>query len=194
MTPNLVDDTATRSPAVLPRPGRGARWRWAAPRGALVGGGILATVLGLGAIAGTANGVAASTPSRAPAGGPPGTSGTAWTNRPGRASPGGVRPTVAGRITAVHGEDITVAIMGGPGTSRAARTATVVYSATTSFKVISSKSGTATASNSSSLKVGDFVAVRGTRHGNTITASAVVVGGGPPVTGPPRGRGAQGSG
>ncbi len=188
MTPNLVDDTATQSPAVLPRPGRGARWRWAPPRGALVGGGILATVLGLGAIAGTASGAAASTPPRAPSGGPPGTTGTAGTNRPGGAIPGGVRPTAAGRITAVHGEDITVAIIGGPGPSKAARTTTVVYSATTSFKVVSSKSGTATASSSSSLRVGDFVAVRGTRHGNTIAASAVVVGGGPPMTPPPHGR------
>ena len=152
MTPNLVDDSAAQSPAVLPRPGRGARWRWAAPRGAPVGGGILATVLGFGAIAGTASGAPASNPPRAPSGAPPGTTGNADTNRPGGAIPGGVRPTVSGRITAVHDEDITVAIMGGPVPSKAPRTATVVYSATTSFKMVSSKSGTATASSSSSLR------------------------------------------
>ena len=194
MTEDLADDTATRPAAVLPRPGRGARWRWAAPRRALVGGGILAAVLSLGTVAGAAGGTTANTRPRLPPGGAPGTPRTVGSTPPARATPGGIRPTVAGRITALHGQDITVAVSGGPGRSHAATTATVVYSATTSFKAVSSKSGTATTASSSALKVGDFVAVRGTRHGNTVTASAVVVGGGPPAGSPRSGRAALRSG
>ena len=193
MSEDLADDTATRPLAALPRPGRGARWRWSAPRRALVGGGILATVLSLGTVAAAAGTTSASTRPRLPPGGAPGKSGTAGPTGPGSATTGGIRPTVAGRITELHGHDIVVAAPGGPGRSNAATT-TVVYSATTSFKAVSSKSGTATASSSSALKVGDFVAVRGTRHGNTVTASAVVVGGGPPAAPPRRGRGALHSG
>ncbi len=194
MSEDLADDTATRPlAAALPRPGRGARWRWSAPRRAFVGGGILATVLSLGTVAGAAGTTSASTRPRVPPGAPPGKSGTAGPTGPGSATTGGIRPTVAGRITALHGRDIVVAVPDGRGRSSTATT-TVVYSATTSFKAVSSKSGTATTSSSSALKVGDFVAVRGTRHGNTVSASAVVIGAGPPAAPPRRGRAALRSG
>ncbi len=175
MIPESDDDTVTHPRTGLPRPRRGARWRWAAPRGALVGGGVLAAVLGLGAAAG-----AATNNSPRPAGAAPGASGARGTSPPGGATLGGGRPTVAGRITAIHGDDITVAVRAAPGRSGAPTTATVVYSGATSFKVVSAKSRTASASSSSALKVGAFVAVQGTRHGDTVEASAVVFGVGPP--------------
>ena len=175
MIPESDDDTITHPRTGLPRPRRGARWRWAAPRGALVGGGVLAAVLGLGAAAG-----AATNNAPRPAGGAPGASGTRGTSPPGGATLGGGRPTVAGRITALHGDDITVAVRAGPGRSGTPTAATVVYSGATSFKVVSAKSRTASASSPSALKVGAFVAVQGTRHGDTVDASAVVFGIGPP--------------
>jgi hypothetical protein len=89
-----------------------------------------------------------------------------------------------------------VALPRGPdGRSNAATTtATVVYSASTTFKHLSAKSGAVTASGPAGLKVGEFIAVQGTRHGNTVSASAVVAGGGPPPVTPPRGRTAPRSG
>ena len=175
MIPESDDDTITHPRTGLPRPRRGARWRWAAPRGALVGGGVLAAVLGLGAAAG-----AATNNAPRPAGGAPGASGTRGTSPPGSTTLGGGRPTVAGRITALHGDDITVAVRAGPGRSGTSTAATVVYSGATSFKVVSAKSRTASVSSPSALKVGAFVAVQGTRHGDTVDASAVVFGIGPP--------------
>ncbi len=184
MIPESVDDTVTDPRPGLPRPRRGARWRWAAPRGALVGGGVLAAVLGLGpaATAATKN------PPR-PSGGAPGAPSIRGTSPPGGATVGGGRPTVAGRITALHGDDITVAVYTGPGRSGTSTTATVVYSGATTFKVVSAKSRTAAASSAAALKVGAFVAVQGKRHGDTIDASAVVFGIGPP-TAPTSSRGA----
>jgi hypothetical protein len=100
-----------------------------------------------------------------------------------------------GRITALHGKEIILTVPRRPGRSTStATTATVTYSATTTFKVFSAKSGTATASSPTALKVGEFVAVQGTRHGNTVNASAVVLGSGPPPGTPPRDRSAPPNG
>ena len=140
-TPRGDDDTA------LPTPRQDSRWRWSRPRRALVAGGVLAAVVGLG-VAGTA-GTAGAT----------GTGGAPSARSPG----GGARPTVAGKITALSGDDITVE------TTRDA-TVTVVYSSRTTFQ----NGGTAT--SASALKVGDFVGVQGTESDGTVTASTVMVG------------------
>jgi hypothetical protein len=110
-------------------------------------------------------------------------------------APGGGRPALFGRITALHGQNITVAVPRGPGRSDTpTTTATVVYSATTTFKVLSVKSATATASSPTALKIGVFVAAQGTQHGHTSDASAVVLGSGPLASTPPRERAAPLSG
>ena len=140
----------------LPRPRRGARWRWSRPHRALVAGGALAAVLSLGAATGAG---AATTTS--------GNSGGAAQGRP----PGGgmARPTVSGKITALSGDDITVAT--GETTS-----VTVVYSSSTTFKANPGPSG-GTTSSASALKVGDFIGVQGTKNGDgSVTATSVTIG------------------
>jgi hypothetical protein len=148
--------------AGLPTPPRASRWRWANGRRAAVGGGVLAAVLSLGSVSA---GAATTHGTKPPAG------------SSGRAGPGhGHRsPTAAGKITALSGDDITIS-------SRGAATEVVVYSSTTTFRTAS---GTATASD---LKVGDFIAVEGSRNGAkqvaatriTISTRAPgVMGGGP---------------
>jgi hypothetical protein len=84
------------------------------------------------------------------------------------------KPTAAGKITALSGDNITIA-------DRDKTTETVVFSATTTFRTMS---GTTT---SSSLKVGDFIAVNGTKSSDgTVTATSVMVGA------PPMGKGGPG--
>jgi hypothetical protein len=93
--------------------------------------------------------------------------------------PAGPRPTVAGKITALSGDDVTVQTLG-------RTTTTVVYSSGTTFKSVSGSKGATSASGASALKVGAFVAVHGIKNGDgTVTASSVVIGGGPPPAGAP---------
>jgi Domain of unknown function (DUF5666) len=167
-----------RGEAALPRPQRGSRWRWSRPRRALAAGGVLAAVVGLGVGAGSAAGAATTTPSR---------SGGAAHGAP----PGGLgRPTVAGQVTAVNGNDITVET----GTKSSV---TVVYSSGTTFTT-----GGGTSSSASALKVGDFIGVTGTEDSDgSVTATALMIGrppkgrpGGAPKGGtPPSGAGAPGA-
>jgi hypothetical protein len=146
----------------LPRPRRGSRWRWATPRRTLLAGGAMATALAVGV--GASGAGAATTPGRPPAG---------THGRP----PAGSRPTVAGKITALHGDDVTVQTQG-------RSTTTVVYSSGTTFESVSGSKGATSASSASALKVGAFIAVHGTKNGDgTVTASSVVIGGGPPRAG-----------
>ena len=137
----------------LPRPRPGSRWRWSRPRQALVAGGTLAAVLGLG----VATSAGAATTS--------GNTGAAHGRPPG----GMARPTVAGKITALSGDDITVE------TSSEA-SVTVVYSSGTTFETNPGPKR-ATTSSASALKVGDFIGVQGTKNSDsTVTASTVVIG------------------
>ncbi len=147
-TPSAGDGTE------LPRPRRGAHWRWSRPRRALVAGG---------------------TPGRRPG---PGrrhrgrrrgghhTSAPAAHGRP----PGGLaRPTVAGKITALSGDDITVE-------TNATTSVTVVTAESTKFETDSGPGGGST-SSASTLKVGDFIGVEGTKNSDgTVTATTVMIG------------------
>ena len=91
--------------------------------------------------------------------------------------PGGARPTVAGRITALSGHAITVRTRNDTAT-------TVDYSASTTFTLLSAQ-GTSSTTSASALKVGAFIGVRGTTQSNgTVSASRIVV-----STGPPGGQG-----
>jgi hypothetical protein len=140
----------------LPSPRRGSHWRWSGPRRALTAGGVLAAVLGLGVATGASAGAATGTS---------GNTGAAHGRPPG----GMARPTVAGKITALSGDDITV-------TTNAKTTVTVVYSSTTTFKTNPGPSG-GSASSASALKVGVFVGVQGTKNSDgTVTASTVMIG------------------
>ena len=147
-------DDGTELP--LPRPRRGSHWRWSRPRRALVAGGTLAAVLGLGLATGTATGAGAATT----------TSGAAARGRP----PGGMaRPTVAGRITALSGDDITLQ-------SNASTSVTVVSTSSTKFETDPGPGGDTT-SSASALKVGDFVGVQGAKNSDgTVTATTVTIG------------------
>jgi Tfp pilus assembly protein PilW len=138
----------------LPRPRRGSRWRWSRPRQALVAGGTLAAALGLG----VATGAGAAPTS--------GTTGAAAHGRP----PGGVaRPTVAGKVTALRGDDITVETHG-------QASVTVVISSHTAFETDPGPNG-GTTTSAAALKVGDFVGVQGTNNSDgTVTAATVVMG------------------
>ena len=181
MVPEASDMSGADLGIGLPQPRPGARWRWAAPRGALVGGGVLAAVLAVGPVAGAAT----NTRPDSSSGTIPGTGG-APPSAPARATGVAGRPTVSGRITALQGDDIRLEIRTGPGpsgtgTSATTTTATVVYSDTTTFNAVSVRSHTTAASSPSALKVGAFVAVDGTKHGDIIDASSVVIGGGPPA-------------
>jgi uncharacterized protein DUF5666 len=145
-------DDGTELP--LPRPRRGSHWRWSRPRQALVAGGTLAAVLGLGLAAGAGAGAATTTSGAAAHGRPPG---------------GMARPTVAGKITALSGDDITLQ-------SNASTSVTVVSTSSTKFETDPGPGG-GTTSSASALKIGDFVGVQGTRNSDgTVTATTVTIG------------------
>jgi hypothetical protein len=141
----------------LPRPHRGSRWRWSRPRQALAASGVLAAVLGLGVATGAGAGAAT----------PP----AEHTGTSGRGGPSGgmARPAVTGKITALHGDDITVQ-------TNARASVTVAFSSSTTFKADPGPTG-GTTSSASALKVGDFVGVQGaTNSDNTVTATTVTIG------------------
>ena len=161
----------------LPQPRGNARWRWSTSHRTLVAGGTLAAVIGLGA--GAAG--AATSGTSAGSGHPP-----AGSRAPAGAT--GARPTVAGKVTGLNGDDMTLQ-------TRGDKSVTVIYSSSTTFKTMSGTRGSAASSTSSAtaLKVGDFVGVEGTKNANgTISASAVTIGTGMPSggrAGPPGGKG-----
>jgi hypothetical protein len=165
-TPSADDGTE------LPTPRRGARWRWARPRRALVAGGTLAAVLGLGVATGAAAGAATTSPNAGAA-------------APGRLPGGLARPTVAGKITALSGDDITIE-------TNATTPVTVVSTASTTFES-NQEPSLGTTSSASALKVGDFIGVKGNKNSDgTVTATTVMIGrpprmgkGGTPPTGAP---------
>jgi hypothetical protein len=79
------------------------------------------------------------------------------------------RPTVAGQVTALSGDDITVE-------TNAKSAVTVVSSSGTTFRTGAGPGG-GTASSASALKVGDFIGVTGTKNSDgSVTATAVVIG------------------
>jgi hypothetical protein len=119
----------------------------------------LAAILSLGSVAAGAASNGTNPPAGAPKGAPPAGTG---------------RPTAAGQITALSGTDITVQ-------ERDKTSETIVFSSSTTFRTMS---GTTT---SSALKVGDFIAVLGTKNPDgTVTATSVMTGA------PPNGRGGPG--
>ena len=155
MTPNL-STTPSPTRAGLPRPRRGARWRWAAAAGRP------RRWRRPGRRAGPRRQLQRrprSTPPR-PSGEPPARRAprhvAAWRRDRWWRPPHGRRPDHRTPRRRHHGGG-----HGGPGRSGTSTTTTVVYSAATTFKVVSAKSGTATASSASALKVGDFVARAG---------------------------------
>jgi len=141
----------------LPRPRRGSRWRWSRPHQALVAGGALAAVLSFGVGTGAAGAATTSSgDNRGVAHGRP---------------PGGgmARPTVSGKITALNGDDITVETDGKTSVS-------VAYSSSTTVKANPGPSG-GTTSSASSLRIGDFIGVQGTKNSDgSVTASSVTIG------------------
>jgi hypothetical protein len=156
-TPSAHDGTE------LPNPRPGSRWRWSRPRRALVAGGTLAAVLGLG----VATGAGAATTS--------GNTG-AHTRLPG----GQARPTVAGKVTTLSGDDITVE-------TNAKASVSVVSSSGTTFETDPGPNG-GTKTSASALRVGDFIAVQGTTSSDgTVTATTIVIGR-PPGSGSRPGR------
>jgi hypothetical protein len=158
MTNDAVDEPALFTGAPLPRPPRGSRWRWSTPRTALAAGGALAAVLALG----TSTAGAATSASAPPAG----------AHRP--PPSGAAHPAVAGKITAISGNDITVR-------TRAKATTTVVVSSATTYRTLLGPKGSPSSASVSSLKVGDLIGVQGTRNSDgTVTATAVMTSTGPP--------------
>ncbi len=159
----------------LPRPHRDSRWRWSRRGQAVVAGGALAAVLGLGVGTGAAAAAGASATS--------GNSGGATRDR---APAGMARPTVAGTVTALSGNTVTVE-------THAGRSFTVVTSSSTTYKTNSGPGGSTT-SDASALKVGAVIGVQGTKHtGGTVTATTVVIGRPPQIRRGPAWR-ATGSG
>ena len=160
MKNDAEDEPALSTGAPLPRPPRGSRWRWSTPRTALAAGGALAAVLALGA---SAAGAATSTSTAAPP------AGAQW-QPPAGAAP----PAVVGKITAIRGNDVTVQ-------TRAKATTTVVVSSTTTYRTLTGPKGSPSSAGASSLEVGDFIGVQGTRNSDgTVTATAVLTSTGPP--------------
>ena len=150
---SLDTPDATGRDSALPRPAAGSRWRWATSRRALVGGGVLAATLGLGSAAG------ASTANSAPPSSPA---------HHGRPPAGKQRPTTIGKVTAVSGDTITIQSRGG--TSR-----TVTFASTTTFRTTT---GTLT---SNAVKVGDFIAVKGTTNSDgSVSATTIMISPSPP--------------
>lgn len=166
---SLDPPDAAGTDSSLPRPAVGSRWRWATSRRALVGGGVLAATLGLGGAAAGAATANSAPPSPAHHGRPP-------AGRP--------RPTTIGKVTAVSGDTITIQSRGG--TSR-----TVTFASTTTFRTTT---GTLT---SNAVKVGDFIAVKGTTNSDgSVSATTIMISPNPPGPmgqggsgGPPRGQG-----
>ena len=159
--------------AGLPRPHRESRWRWSRRGQAVVAGGALAAVLGLGVATGAAAATSAST-----------TSGNGGGAARGRPPAGMARPTVAGTVTALSGNTVTVE-------THAGALVTVVTSSSTTYKTNSGRNGPAT-SNASALKVGAFIGVQVTKNTDgTVTATTVVIGRLPQMGRglPPRGTG-----
>jgi hypothetical protein len=155
-TPN---DEPALTTAHLPQPRGSARWRWSAPRRVAVAGGAMAAVLGLGAgVAGAATSSnASSSRSSAPS-----------SSAPSGHAPSGSRPTLGGKITALSADDITVKTSDGSAL-------TVVYSSKTTFTSMSGK-GSSNHASASSLKVGEFIGVRGTKSGSTVSATSIMIG------------------
>ncbi len=90
------------------------------------------------------------------------------------------RPTVAGKITALSGDDITVE-------TDTTTSVTVVSTASTKFESNPGPTG-GTTSSASALKVGDFIGVQGTKNSDgTVTATTVMIG-----RAPQRGNGGRG--
>jgi hypothetical protein len=162
-------DESTVTTAHLPQPRGSARWRWSAPGRAAVAGGTMAAVFGLGA--GVAGATSSSASSSVSSSGSASGAATAPAG-PGQ-RPSGTRPTVAGRITALSGNAITLR-------TRDNSTTTVDYSAATTFASLSAK-GTTSTTSAAALKVGAFVGVRGAAQSNgTVSASRITVSPGPP--------------
>jgi hypothetical protein len=126
----------------------------------MVAGGALATVLGLG----VATGAAAATGTSAGA-----TSDNSGSPTQGRPPAGMARPTVAGTVTALSGNTVTVE-------TNAKRSVSVVTSSSTTYKSNPGPNGAAT-SSASALKIGAFIGVQGTKNADgTVTATTVVIG------------------
>jgi hypothetical protein len=124
----------------------------------MVAGGTLVAVLGLSVT--TSAAAAANTNANA-------TSGNSGSAR-GRPPTGMVRPTVAGKVTALSGNTVTVE-------TNAKQSVTVVTSSSTTYKTNPGPNGTTT-SSASALKVGGFIGVQGTKQTDgTVTATTVVV-------------------
>jgi hypothetical protein len=97
------------------------------------------------------------------------------------------RPTVSGKITALHGDDVTVE-------TNAKTSVSVVVSSSTTFTTDPGPSG-GTTSSASALKVGDFIGVQGSKGSDGSVAASSVTIGRPLHTGqrsPGGGRGAGG--
>jgi hypothetical protein len=170
----IPNDEPALTTAHLPQPRGSAHWRWSAPRRAAVAGGAMAAVLGLGT--GVAGATTSSNSSTSRSGAPS-------SSEPRGHGPSGSRPTLGGKITALSADDITVKTSDGS-------TLTVVYSSKTTFISMSGK-GTSNSASASSLKVGEFIGVWGTKSGTTVSATAIMIGtmspnggkGGPPGKG-----------
>ena len=92
--------------------------------------------------------------------------------------PGGTRPTVAGKVTAVSGDDVTVQ-------TRGSATTTVVVSSATTYATATRPGAASSAATASALKVGDFIGVEGTaRSDGTVSARSIVIGAGAPPGNP----------
>jgi hypothetical protein len=141
----------------IPQPSRGARWRWASSRGALVGGGVLTAILSVGATsAGASTSGHAQPPSSSAHGKPPS---------------GAAQPTAAGKITALSTDSITIATM-------SKTTEIITYSSSTTFRTRSGTSG------ASALAVGKFISVTGTKSSDgSVSAKSIMLG----LTQPPGG-------
>jgi hypothetical protein len=155
MTGTTAQTSSVSGGTELPRPRRGARWRWSRPHQALVAGGALAAVLSLGV---TSAGAATTA----------GDTGAAHGHPP---AGGMTKPTVSGKISARSGDDITVE-------TNAKASVTVTYSSSTTFKTNAGPgAASGSAASASALKVGDFIAVQGTKNSDgTVTATSVTIG------------------
>ena len=133
----------------LPHPTTGSRWRWASSRRAVVGSGVSAVVLSLDSATAGAPVDGASPLSR-------GQRGTAQTGMP--------HPTTAGQITSLSGDTATIQAL-----DKASRS--ITYSSSTTFRTMSGTSSAAV------LRVGDFIAVMGTKkRDGSVAATSVMIG------------------
>jgi hypothetical protein len=177
MTATTAQTSSADGGSELPRPRRGARWRWSRPHQALVAGGALAAVLSLGLGTGASAGAASTA----------GNTGGAHGHPPAGAM---TKPTVSGKISALSSDDITVE-------TSAKASVTVTYSTSTTFKTNAGPgAGSGTTSSASALKVGDFIGVQGTKNTDgSVTATSVTIGRAPQMgKGGPAGAGKSGAG